>query len=433
MGIYMVGAFMTLFIKDSERIRWSFYGQIVIVALFHLTGFVVLLLNGFSLELVLLYAAELFYMILYVIVFRKIYPESSRIILAHMMMFLAISFIILARLDFRKALKQFMFVGVASVLTLVVPAMFSRIRNAVAWGIVTGVLGLTLLIIVLLLSSKTYGANLSLALGPFTFQPSEFVKISFVLLIACMFREKHNFTVVILSGVTALIHIMILVWSTDLGGALLYAFAYLFMLYAATSKPLYLAIGAGGGIGAAYAAYKLFAHVQTRVAIWKDPWPMIYGKGSQVCNSLLGMATGSYFGTGLYQGNPDFIPIVEKDFIFSAIVEEMGTVIGLCIILISIGCFIKFLQVAASLAEPFYRLTGVGLAAIYGLQVILTIGGNIKFIPATGVTLPLVSYGGSSVISTFILFSIMQELFIRRSSETERREAFEKRSTFRTV
>ena len=115
------------------------------------------------------------------------------------------------------------------------------------------------------------------------------------------------------------------------------------------------------------------------------------------------------------------------DCIFTAVCEELGGIIGICLILICIACLIMFIAVAAELYLPFYKLIGIGLTAIYGTQVFLTIGGGIKFIPLTGVTLPLVSYGGSSVLSTFIIFGIMQELYIKRQNEVERLERIKER------
>ncbi len=425
MLIYMIGSFTILSADDPKRLIWAFRRQIILVVFFHTAGFIVLMMHEKTWQMFLLYVTELVYIVAYVSAFRIIYPSSSRIILSHMLMFLAIGFIILARLNFDKAVRQFMMICVGSVMSLVVPKFFEQLRFARGFSIFCGLAGILLLLVVLLLSSRTYGANLTLELGPFAFQPSEFVKISFVLMTAFFFRSGNSFRIVLLSAVFALVHILILVASTDLGGALIYAAAYIMMLYAATGKFRYLLSGALAGCGAAFAAMKLFSHVQTRISIWKDPWPLFYGKGSQVCNSLLGIASGGFMGTGLYQGSPNLIYVVEKDFIFSAVTEEMGALIGICIILISLSCLLKFIQVTASLSQPFYSLMGTGLSAIYAVQVFLTIGGNIKLIPATGVTLPLISYGGSSIFSTFILFGIMQELFVQRKSEEERTVEYE--------
>ena len=422
---YTAGSFQILTVENPHRMRYAFYRQVVLVLLFHAFGFSVIMLHEQTLEILGMYLAELLFMLLYVIIFRLAYRNCSRVILSHVLMFLAIGFIMLTRINTAQSLKQLMMVLVFALITLIVPQMFKKEKTAVVWSWILGIFGLLLLMVVLVFSSRTYGANLTLELGVFSFQPSEFAKISFVLLIAAMFRYKHNFGVVLLTGIVALFHILILVASTDLGGAMIYAFAYLFMVYVATGRVFYLLGGTVVGAGAAAAAYFLFAHVRTRVAVWLDPWPLMSGKGNQVCNSLLGMASGGFMGTGLYQGSPKLIPIVQKDFIFSAIVEEMGAIIGICIILICVSCMLKFLQVACRLKHPYYRLIGVGMAAVYGIQVFLSIGGNIKFIPATGVTLPFVSYGGSSIGSTFILFVVMQELFIRNNGEEARKERLE--------
>jgi len=125
---------------------------------------------------------------------------------------------------------------------------------------------------------------------------------------------------------------------------------------------------------------------------------------------------------GLYRGMPGRIPVVEKDFIFSAISEEMGGVFALCVLLICLGCFLQFMMIASRMQAAFYKLIAFGLGTIYITQVFLTVGGVTKFIPSTGVTLPLVSYGGSSILSTFIIFSIIQGLYILKRNEEEQDE-----------
>lgn len=426
MAIYMIGSFGILRVEDPRRLRAAFVRQLILVFLFHAVGFSVILLRETRLEVLLLYLSELTFMILYALVFRTAYKTSSRIILSHTLMFLSIGFIMLTRLDFDKALRQFMMAAAAGLLTLVVPPLFRKLKTAEVFAYIAGGIGITLLLVVLLLSPKTYGANLSIDLGFFTFQPSEFVKISFVLLIAVLFRKDQSLKMILLSGIAALLHVLVLVASTDLGSALIYALAYLFMVYTASEKKRYLFSGIILGAAAAVGAYFAFNHVRIRFEIWRDPWPLFSGRGNQVANSLLGIANGGFLGTGIYQGGPKLIPVVEKDFIFSAIAEEMGGFVALSLILLCLSCFLKFVQLSSRMRLPFYRVLSAGLATVYGAQCILSIGGNIKFIPATGVTLPFVSYGGSSLFSTFILFSLMQELFIKRflteEAETEMRK-----------
>ena len=215
----------------------------------------------------------------------------------------------------------------------------------------------------------------------------------------------------------ASIHIIILVLSKDLGSALIFSVTYIMMLYVASRNFFYLLGGLAAGVGASVLGYSLFAHVRTRIIAWKDPFSVIENQGYQITQSLFAIGTGGWFGMGLYEGAPNKIPVVEADFIFSAISEELGCFFSLCLILICISCFVMFMNIAMQIRNRFYQLVALGLGIVYGFQVFLTIGGVIKFIPLTGVTLPLVSYGGTSVLTTFIMFAIIQGLYIMRKNE----------------
>ncbi len=166
-------------------------------------------------------------------------------------------------------------------------------------------------------------------------------------------------------------------------------------------------------------AYRLFAHVRVRVEAWRNPWADIDNRGYQITQSLFAIGTGGWFGMGLYQGMPYKIPVVEKDFIFAAVSEELGAIFALCVLLICLGCFLQFMMIAASMQALFYKLIAFGLGVEYFIQVFLTVGGVIKFIPSTGVTLPFVSYGGSSILATFILFGVIQGLYILKKNDEE--------------
>ena len=422
MALYGAGAFFALFQKPGEDSTGLFVYLNMITFFLHGAGFFVIFLHSRQTSVLILYAMQTAFFFAYLFVYRGLYRKSNRVLLSHMMLFIMLGFVILTRLAPPRAQKQFAITCAAAVVTLVVPKMFSRIKAARVWAAVTGIAGLALLAAVWLRGRVTYGANLTLSFGGIVVQPSEFVKISFVLLIAVLFRERHDWKRLLFAGAITLAHVGVLVLSNDLGAAVIYAAAFLLMLYVATENPLTLLIGAASGAGAAFAAYKLFSHVQTRVLVWLDPWQDYQLKGYQISNSLFGIATGGWFGQGLYRGSPTKIPKYYSDFVFSSICEEMGGVTGICIILICLACILMFIRVAAALYLPFYRLTGVGLSAIYGIQVILNIGGVIKFIPSTGVTLPFVSYGVNSVISTLILYGIMQELYIKQCNEVERVE-----------
>ncbi|MCR5468576.1 MAG: FtsW/RodA/SpoVE family cell cycle protein, partial [Lachnospiraceae bacterium] len=251
------------------------------------------------------------------------------------------------------------------------------------------------------------------------FQPSEFVKIIFVFFVAGMLiRSKELANIIITSGFAAA-HVLILVMSRDLGGALIFFMVYIIMLYVATGKLLYFISAFLFGGVAAYLAYLLFSHVRTRVIAWLDPLSVIEDAGYQICQSLFAIGTGGWFGSGLYQGMPKKIPVVEEDFIFSAISEEMGGIFAVCLILVCMSVFLMFLNIAMQMRDEFYKLVALGLGTCYGFQVFVMIGGVIKLIPSTGVTLPFVSYGGSSMLCTTIIFAIIQGFYLFREDEGE--------------
>ena len=163
--------------------------------------------------------------------------------------------------------------------------------------------------------------------------------------------------------------------------------------------------------------------MRNRVTAWQDPWSFIDTKGYAITQSLFAIGSGSWFGMGLSQGNPTAIPYVEADFIFSAVCEELGVVTGICIILISLACFLEILKIASRIKDRFYQLIVYGIGIMYIFQIFLTIGGGIKLIPLTGVTLPFISYGGSSIMTTMIMFFIIQGIYIRMQQEGGRHHA----------
>lgn len=250
-------------------------------------------------------------------------------------------------------------------------------------------------------------------------QPSELVKIIFVFFVASSFKLSLEFKDIVITTAIAAFHVLILVVSKDLGAALIIFVVYLVMLYVATRQPLYILAGLGAGSAASVVAYHLFNHVRVRVVAWKDPLAAYDNGGYQVVQFLFAIGNGGWFGMGLFQGAPETIPVATSDGIFAAISEEMGLLFALCMILICLSCYVMFLNIAMQLRSMFYKLVALGLGTCYIFQVFLTIGGETKFIPLTGVTVPLVSYGGSSLISTVIMFAIIQGLYILREDEEE--------------
>lgn len=422
-AIYTYYNFRFFAMKDEESRAGVFRMQNASMFLLHVLAYAVIYLRTEEERMVLFFGAQLLFFLLYRTLYRVLYRNRSRLLLNNACMLLIIGFIMLTRISFDRAARQFGLVAAASFLTLLIPFIMDRVWQLAKIPWVYCTVGLLLLVVVCLVGNTSFGAQLSINIGGFAFQPSEFVKLSFVFFVATMFYRSTEFKNVAVTTAAAAAHVLVLVLSKDLGSALIFFVTYLLMLFAATSNWLYLGAGAGGGAAAAVLAYRLFSHVQVRVEAWQNPWKDIAGRGYQITQALFAIGTGGWFGMGLYEGMPTKIPVVEKDFIFAAISEEIGGIAALCVLLICLGCFLQMMLIATKMQAAFYRLIAFGLGIEYIVQVFLTIGGVIKFIPSTGVTLPFVSYGGSSVFSTFLLFGVIQGLYILKRNEEEEANA----------
>lgn len=397
---------------DEEEQKHIYHIQRILLFVIHFDAFLVLYLTTKDVKLIGFYLMQLILLLAIINGYHLLYQHASELVLNNMCILLAISFIILTRISMDQAFRQFIFVCAGSFIAFLIPVILQNMSLFRKLPVIYAVLGVGALMLVAVAGQTSYGAKLSLSIAGISIQPSEFVKIIFVMFIASMLYKRHDLKQLAVTSVISALFVLALVASKDLGGALLYFCTYLVMIYVATQRFSYFAAGFLAMAIAAFAGYKLFSHVQTRVLAWSDPLSVIDNAGYQVCQSLFAIGTGGWFGLGLGQGLPQKIPVVSKDFIFAAISEEMGGVFALCLLMVCISCFFMIMNVAMKLRDNFYRLTAVGLGTLYAMQVFLTVGGVIKFIPSTGVTLPLVSYGGSSLLSTMIVFGTIQGLYI---------------------
>lgn len=419
MAVYTFSCFSVFAQVYEEDKKWILIRQNVWMFLIQFIAYLVMYLQTKEKKLLFFYGAQVVLLLAVLILYRILYPKVSRLIVNNMCMILCIGFIMITRLDYAKAVKQFVFVVLGAGIGLFVPVIIRRLKCLKDWTYFYAGIGILPLVAVAVLGELSGGAKLGFTIAGFGVQPSEFVKILFVFFVAASLNKSTKFKNVLLTTAVAALHVLILVFSTDLGAALIMFIVYIVMLYVATHQPLYAVAGLGGGSVAAVIAYRLFYHIQVRVAAWKDPFASYSEGGYQVAQSLFAIGTGSWFGMGLNQGLPDSIPVAAEDFIFSAISEEMGLIFALCLILVCVSCYVMFLNIAMAIHNQFYKLIALGLGTCYIFQVFLTIGGVTKFIPSTGVTLPMVSYGGSSILSTMIMFGIIQGLYILREDEEE--------------
>lgn len=367
-------------------------------------------------QYIYLYAGELVYYILMLYVLPAVCRFSHEIN-SCICMLSCIGLAILTRLSFKEGTKHFIILVASTVVFLIVQAVarsFRKLRN-LTW--IYCILGLALLMLVMVLATAFRGAKLSIDLGFFSFQPMEFVKILFVLFVASAFNKSSSFKTVFITTVFAAAHVLIQVVCTDLGSALILFVVYILMLYVATRKFIYVVAGGAAFAVACVAAYMLFGHVQTRVNMWLDPWVDLDVKGYQITQSLFAIGTGGWLGSGLFRGNPADVPMAKNDFIFAAVSEEFGGLFSVFLILLNLAFVYLMFKVAMRVRDNFYKLVAFGIGSTYAFQVFLTIGGAVKFIPSTGVNLPFLSSGGSSLLASMIMLGLIQALYVKSEQD----------------
>jgi cell division protein FtsW (lipid II flippase) len=337
--------------------------------------------------------------------------------------------LLLYRIDPDFALKQAMWLVVGLAAFLIVLAAVRDLGWLGRHKYWFGIAGLLLLLGTAGIGKEINGSRLWVIIGPIHFQPGEFAKVLLIIFFAAYLVDVREVLTVSTRRVLGVpfppfrylapllfvwgFSILLMVFMKDLGTSLLFFGALLALIYVATGRSFYVIVGIVLFIIGAVALYYMFAHVQTRVDVWLDPWKDASGKGYQIVQSLFSLASGGLFGRGLGQGylilqngNP-IIPHLESDFIFSAIGEELGLVGGMGIILLYLIFTYRGMRVAMANRADFSRLLSVGLTSIFALQAFIIIGGVIKLIPLTGITLPFVSYGGSSIVANFVLLALL--------------------------
>ena len=432
MVLFTIISILGLFLKENRQ-KSIYVWQCVLMFLTQILCFLNMAIISGKMEYVFFYVFVQVFLLMSAIMVPMIYEDVNRPLLGGMCMLMGVGLCIVSRLNFNRAVRQYIIALISLIIALLIPYLLSRIHFLKKLTWIYGLLGIAMLSIVLILGEITYGSKLSFTvsfdIAQVTFQPSEFVKILFIFYLAGALWEDFSFIRVAMTAVIAGMHVIVLVLSRDLGSAVIFFIGYVFIVFIATRNYLYLLIGAVGGCAASWAAYQLFAHVRTRVLAWQDPWTYIDNQGYAITQSLFAIGSGSWFGMGLMQGNPDDIPYVMEDFIFSSVCEEFGVIFGICVVLVTVGMFLMMMQIATQIHDRFYQIIVYGVGVMYIFQIFLTVGGGIKLIPLTGVTLPFISYGGSSVMVSMIMFFIVQGIYIRFKQEDTKHNVSKKRKS----
>lgn len=329
------------------------------------------------------------------------------------------------RIDTSLGLRQMLYSGVGIVAFFATYFILKKIKF---WDKLTLLYlagSLALFMATLLFGTRIGGAKNWIVLGPINIQPAEIVKILFVFFIASFYvhrddirrrleklnskfkKMSDNMYTLLFMGV-CYSFIALLFLQRELGIALLFfaVFNTILFVYEPNRKLILLNIAGAAAMG--ILGYFLFSHVRVRVDIWMDPWADFNGRGYQIVQSLFAIAEGGFFGTGIGLGNPEFVPEVHTDFIFAAICEEMGVFAGIAIMLIFLIIVYRGIKITLKQKNKFFKIVALGMTATFGFQAFIILGGVINMIPLTGITLPFMSYGGSSLVSGFISLGILQ-------------------------
>lgn len=294
-------------------------------------------------------------------------------------------------------------------------------RYKYTWAVVATLLAAATMIF----GVERNGARLWFSLAGFSFQPSEILKIVLVIFLAAYLDDKRELIMspyrlgpvrvpplpyLLPMSLMWGVSLLVLVVEKDLGSALLFFGIFLCMLYVASGQIVYVLAGLLAFAGGAYGAYQVFGHVRLRVQTWINPWADPHDTGFQIIQAGYALANGGLLGSGLGLGSPIWIPEVHSDFIFAALGEELGLlgtlgVLALYLLLIYRGFFI-----ALHARDGFSRLLAVGLTTILALQTLIIIGGTVRLIPVTGITLPFISAGGSSLVANFLIVGLLMHI-----------------------
>ncbi|MDO8962887.1 MAG: FtsW/RodA/SpoVE family cell cycle protein [Coriobacteriia bacterium] len=354
---------------------------------------------------------------------RRFAPGADPALLPIAALLSGIGLAVVTRLDPALAASQTLWLLGGVALLAATLAFLPPLERLARYKYTIMITGLVLLLLPAVIGREVNGAKLWLRFAGFSFQPAEIAKLLIVLFLAAYLAENREVLSVAPKRLFGLrmpparhlgplllmwaVSLVVLVAEKDLGSSLLFFGVFLVMITVATGRWGYAVIGTllfGAGATAAYFA---FTHVRTRVGIWIDPFADAAGKGYQLVQSLFALAAGGVIGVGPGRGMPDRIPFVATDFIFSAIGEELGLLGGAAVIAAYLVLCLRGLATAVRARSDMAALTAAGLVATIGLQSFVIVGGVTRLIPLTGITLPFVSYGGSSVVSNFILLALL--------------------------
>ena len=339
---------------------------------------------------------------------RRFYPDGDKFILIFASVLAVVGVAMLYRINPNTAIKQLIWIALGIIGYILIVVILPDLKSFAKYKNVYMIITLVLMPLALIFGTEQFGAKNWILIGPISFQPSEFAKIALVLYLAAAlatyeskksFKEevKQLFQPALVAGFS----MGCMVLQRDLGSALIFFGISITLLYVATSKKKYVFTALGLAAIGSVAGYTMFGHVRERVMIWRDPWKYALGSSYQIVEGMYSIAAGGLFGVGLGQGHFQNLPVKESDMIYAIICEEFGIIFAIGLMIIYFLLFYRGIRAAFVTKDSYSQLIAVGFSTMIACQTLVIIGGIFSVIPLTGITLPIISYGGSSVLTIF--------------------------------
>ena len=348
---------------------------------------------------------------------RRFYPDGDKFILIFASVLAVVGVAMLYRINPNTAIKQLIWIALGIIGYILIVVILPDLKSFAKYKNVYMIITLVLMPLALIFGTEQFGAKNWILIGPISFQPSEFAKIALVLYLAAAlatyeskksFKEevKQLFQPALVAGFS----MGCMVLQRDLGSALIFFGISITLLYVATSKKKYVFTALGLAAIGSVAGYTMFGHVRERVMIWRDPWKYALGSSYQIVEGMYSIAAGGLFGVGLGQGHFQNLPVKESDMIYAIICEEFGIIFAIGLMIIYFLLFYRGIRAAFVTKDSYSQLIAVGFSTMIACQTLVIIGGIFSVIPFTGITLPIISYGGSSVLTIFFALGILQKI-----------------------
>lgn len=402
---------------------FNFRKPYLMIALLNILGYAILSLMTPELkkEFFIIGASVTLVLMISCYIINKISVRDGYIFLIVAMLF-SVGEIMLCRIDKAQGDKQLTWFLISLLCFFVVYIFVLKLNIWEKLSYSYYVLSIFLFVVTLVFGTTSGGSKNWIVVGNISFQPSELVKLLAVFALADRYShpQKYQFKKInadIMCSIMIYSMLGFLVLQREWGTSVLLFLVHISLMYVFSSDRKIMFLNCLFAAAGGFLGFKFVDHIKVRVDVWLDPWTDIAGKGYQITQSLFAIGSGGFFGTGIGLGSPEYIPEVHSDFIFSAICEEFGILGGIAVIMLYFILVYRGIRIAMKLENTFYKCVASGISIMLGFQTFIILGGVTKFIPLTGITLPFISYGGSSLLTSFMAIGVLEAVANKVSEE----------------